>query len=144
LKLHDIDVITILGGGNPNYDTLKTRIDGAPFPVKIERDVTDMPGLMAWADVAVSAGGGTVWELLFMGLPNLTVIAAENQRGSVERLGLCNATVNLGSRDDLNPDFISREVERLCRDRARRVEMLDGNRSLVDGGGIERVLSELK
>ena len=143
LQLKDICVIAVVGGNNPHYETLKSRINGAPSPIVLERNVTNMPELMAWADVAISAGGSTVWEILFMGLPNLTIIVAENQRDSVEKLELYNATVNLGSKDDLNPDRISREVERLCRDRAGRVKMLDGNRSLVDGGGVERVLSAL-
>jgi spore coat polysaccharide biosynthesis predicted glycosyltransferase SpsG len=35
----------------------------------------------AWADVAVSAGGSTCWELAFMGAPGLIITVAENQEG---------------------------------------------------------------
>src|SRR4029453_14388071 len=33
------------------------------FGAEILRDVRDMPAQMAWADLAVTSGGSTVWEL---------------------------------------------------------------------------------
>jgi RimJ/RimL family protein N-acetyltransferase len=41
---------------------------------------------MAWADVAISAGGSTCWELVFMGLPSIVIPIAENQESIVNEL----------------------------------------------------------
>ena len=50
----------------------------------------NMPELMARADVAVSAGGSTCWEVAFMGLPFLIVVLAENQEHIAKELEKCD------------------------------------------------------
>ena len=47
-----------------------------------------MPELMAWADVGVSAGGLTSWELAFMGLPGIVIVTAANQTGVAAALAI--------------------------------------------------------
>ena len=42
-------------------------------------NVEDMAALMARADLAVGAGGTTVWERCMLGLPSLLTTVAENQ-----------------------------------------------------------------
>jgi len=75
-----LETIVVVGGGNPHYEELQSSVQESRFPVLLESNVTNMPELMAWADVAVSAGGSTSWELAFMGVPALVLILANNQR----------------------------------------------------------------
>ena len=35
---------------------------------------------MAWCDLAVTAGGSTLWELAYFHVPSVVLIVAENQR----------------------------------------------------------------
>jgi len=83
--LHQVDMdgleaIVVVGGSNPNYEELQSAVQDSRFPIRLESNVTNMPERMAWADVAVSAGGSTSWELAFMGVPILNLILAENQQ----------------------------------------------------------------
>lgn len=47
--------------------------------VRTVRDPQDVAAVLSAADVVVSAAGGTVWELLCMGLPTVVVPTVDNQ-----------------------------------------------------------------
>ena len=102
-----------------------------------------MPELMAWADLAISGGGSTVMEMLFMGLPALVIILAENQRAVAEALADAGAAVNLGWYHDLSTTKIARKMTELMKATDVRSEMSQRGRNLVDGKGVERVLTRL-
>lgn len=51
-----------------------------PFDIKVLERVDDMPGLLLAADLCITAGGSTCWELCCLGVPFLTVVLAENQQ----------------------------------------------------------------
>ena len=55
-----------------------------------------MPALMARADLAISGAGSTYWELVFMGLPSMIVLLAENQGVLADHIMGQQAAVNLG------------------------------------------------
>lgn len=102
-------------------------------------DCNDMPALMADADLAVTAGGTTVWELAFMGLPALTIILAENQRSNGDALQKLGIAQNLGWHAGLSPEHIADALKPLLEDRSVRCEMSRRGRDLVDGLGSLRV-----
>jgi len=72
-----------------------------------------MSDLMAWADVAISGGGSTCWELAFMGLPSIFLIAAENQRVNAHVLELKGIGINLGWHMDITVDMITAQIKHL-------------------------------
>jgi spore coat polysaccharide biosynthesis predicted glycosyltransferase SpsG len=102
-----------------------------------------MPELMAWADLAISAGGSTCWELAFMGLPFLVTILAKNQKAVAEGLEEVGAAVNLGWYDSITPTRLAQRLSSLAEAADVRAELSRRGRTLVDGKGKERVLREL-
>ena len=50
------------GASNPHRAELEAAVERSGAAIRLLSAVTDMPGLMAWADVAVAAGGTTAWE----------------------------------------------------------------------------------
>src|SRR5262249_17829448 len=105
--------------------------------------VDDMPALMAWADVAIAAGGSSGWELAFMGLPAVLVTVAENQRLIAESLQRAGTAVHLGWHTEVTPARIAEAVRELLSDRAQRQCMSQAGRLLVDGKGAARVVAAL-
>ncbi|MCL9662767.1 UDP-2,4-diacetamido-2,4,6-trideoxy-beta-L-altropyranose hydrolase [Paenibacillus hunanensis] len=72
------------------------------LPEAIYYDQADMAQLSLHADFAIGAGGISMWERCFMGVPSAVIIVADNQIESVqeaERLGLI---WNLGKSGDIN------------------------------------------
>ena len=102
-----------------------------------------MAEAMAWADVAIAAGGSTSWELAFMGLPSLLVILAENQRPVSEKLESAGISINLGWHNKVKLDTITKAVESIIKDQKARETMSNKGRSLVKGNGSNEVIKLL-
>ncbi len=137
-------VKVVVGMVNPNLASLEAAVADRPdLDFALQREVRDMPGLMGWADIAVSAAGSTVWELMHAGLPSLLVVVAENQREIAARLDLDGMGVNLGWHADLLPQRIAAEIRDLLDSAPARAAMAGKGRDLIDGRGAARVAAAL-
>jgi UDP-2,4-diacetamido-2,4,6-trideoxy-beta-L-altropyranose hydrolase len=134
-----LEAVVVVGGSNPHYEKLQAAVEASPFPISLERNVTNMPELMAWADVAISAGGSTTWELAFMGLPSLVLVLADNQRASAEKLGEMGVIVNLGWHEDISVAEIVEAVLQLSVLSGTLTDMVRRGNELVDGEGAARI-----
>jgi UDP-2,4-diacetamido-2,4,6-trideoxy-beta-L-altropyranose hydrolase len=142
----DIQVKVVVGGSNPHLPDLQRAFEGLKTqPAKIELIVnpTDMPGLMAWADLAIAAGGSTAWELAFMGLPSIFVILAENQVGIATELESAGFGVCLGRGADFDKGELQIALRRVLENPAERHRTSIAGRNLVDGMGCHRTVCQL-
>jgi RimJ/RimL family protein N-acetyltransferase len=99
-----------------------------------------MASLMAWSDLAVTAGGTTCWELAAMGVPFLVMILADNQvRGATAAVAQGMA-VSLGWHRELSTAQLAAAVQGLAGDRQARDRLAARGRETVDGYGGTRVL----
>ncbi|MBN3869131.1 UDP-2,4-diacetamido-2,4,6-trideoxy-beta-L-altropyranose hydrolase [Nostoc sp. JL33] len=144
VEVEGLEAVVVVGGSNPHYEQLRSASQNLQFPIRLERNVMNMPALMAWADVAVIAGGSTCWELAFMGLPSLVMILAENQRAIAEELEAMGVVVNLGWHKNVSAVQIASRVAQLLITVGMREKMTTYSQELVDGQGSSRVLSYLK
>lgn len=138
-----LTVRVVVGAANPHYETLVKEVSGSRQKVEILKGVEDMAPLMAWADIAVSAGGSTVWELAFMGLPSLLCVVADNQENAVRCLARDAVFMSLGRSSELAAATLAEAVHRLLNDQEMRSAMSDKCRAVVDGKGIARIFDAL-
>lgn len=141
--LPDARIVVVVGGGNPNLGALRAMIGATGPAVEWVANATNMPELMAWADIAVSAAGSTSWELAFMGLPAVLLVVTDNQAGIAAALAERGVSINLGASQSLAPGRIADAVSALLADGARRREMCAKGRALIDGHGAARVVAAL-
>jgi UDP-2,4-diacetamido-2,4,6-trideoxy-beta-L-altropyranose hydrolase len=135
-------ILVTLGGSDPNEVMLKIKesMKRLAMDVKVvsgvqSLSVIDMPELMTWTDMAVSAAGSTCWELLFMGVPTLVVVTYDHQNKvaeSLEKEKVCK-TVNVTN--------LIEELLSLVKDKRQREEKSRLGRQLIDGNGANRVVS---
>ncbi|MBV6624167.1 MAG: UDP-2,4-diacetamido-2,4,6-trideoxy-beta-L-altropyranose hydrolase [Rivularia sp. (in: Bacteria)] len=140
----ELEVVVVVGGSNPHYEQLKTATKQSSFPIRLERNVTNMPELMAWADVAIASAGSTSWELAFMGLPSLVLILADNQRDIAQKLGEIEVSINLGWHEDVSVEQISKVIIELLESAEIRSKMTSLGNELVSGEGSNKVLVSLQ
>jgi UDP-2,4-diacetamido-2,4,6-trideoxy-beta-L-altropyranose hydrolase len=95
--------------------------------------------LMDSSDLAISAGGQTLYELAACGVPTVAVCLADNQRGQLTALSTMGVLVNAGSVAADNLSRVGSEAARLATDRSLRAMMSAAGQQLVDGWGAERV-----
>lgn len=141
-----LEVKVVVGGSNPHLQSLRRVAQIAARAhnrVEIVVDPPDMPELMVWADLAVSAAGSTSWELALTGLPPLFIIVSENQRQNAYELekhgfGLC-----LGEHSCFDKISFRQLLDRLMADRSLRAGFCSQGKSIVDGFGAARVAEVL-
>ena len=102
-----------------------------------------MAELMSHTDLAVSGAGSTCWELAFMGVPTCVIVAAENQHRIAMGLDREGFARNLGRSEDVTVEVIAKSVTKLMNNRHLRQSMSENGRRLVDGLGLQRVLSAM-
>lgn len=127
-------------------DTLRPDDGGEPSPcldIELIAVADNMPELMNWADMAITAGGTTCWELAFMRVPSIVFVLAENQCAIAEKLGEHGVAHNLGWADQLPEARIAEIAEALINDAKTRQSMAATAGKLVDGLGSERVVSKM-
>ncbi|MBM4441956.1 MAG: hypothetical protein FJ027_16190 [Candidatus Rokubacteria bacterium] len=112
--------------------------------VRVCVDPPDIRALMLAADVAVSGGGQTAYELAATATPTLGVRLADNQRLNLTGLAAAGCLEDVGAPDD--PTFAARVTERLRSldaAPATRQALGDAGRRAVDGQGAARVADSI-
>lgn len=95
--------------------------------------------LLAWADVVVTAGGATCWELCALGVPQVAIALEANQEPNVAGIDAIGAGMSLGRWDAaLTPAMSATAVELLLATPALRARMSQVGPARVDGGGADR------
>ena len=130
-----------VGRWNPHVDEMEAAIRDLPFAASLKRDPMDMAALMAWADLAVSAAGITVWELAFMGLPSLAVVTSENQRSVAAGADMAGISSSLGWYDRPSSSELAERIAHLLKHKEIRERMSRSGQKLIDGDGASRVLA---
>ncbi len=143
VEVEGVEAVVVIGGSNPHYEQLQSASQNVRFPINLERNVTNMPDLMAWADVAISASGSTTWELAFMGLPSILLILADNQQFIAEKLGNMGVFVNLGWHENVSKQDIAQVIAQLLSATEKSTQMTRRGQELVDGYGAARVVAML-
>jgi UDP-2,4-diacetamido-2,4,6-trideoxy-beta-L-altropyranose hydrolase len=143
LEIARLEIRVVAGPANPHIDELSDAAVAFPGRLELLNAVADMAPLMAWADLAVTGAGSTCWELACLGLPAVSLVMAENQRGIAEELGAAGVVFNLGWHEDVTAERIANAVDGLLFSSFRRLRMSQKGRALVDGKGAERVASVL-
>lgn len=112
--------------------------------ITVLRNISNMHEIMHGVDIAITAGGSTVYELVFVGIPSIVVAANETQvessaflhrRGALEYIGLY--------RDGLDRRLLDK-LELLISDLDFRRRLSSSSKSLIDGNGIRRIYTRMK
>ncbi|HBE44958.1 MAG TPA: hypothetical protein DDW17_05775 [Deltaproteobacteria bacterium] len=102
-----------------------------------------MPELIAWADLAISSGGSTCWELGFMRIPHMVIILAQNQQLVAEGIAKAGMGLNLGWHNNIDSSWMAQEIYSLIFSFEKRVVMLKKAEAKIDGEGVSRVIKPI-
>lgn len=110
--------------------------------IHIHCNVTNMAELMAESEVALSAGGSTLYELCAMGVPVIAFSFAENQERLVQtfvKRGIAQYGGNYRTDGNRMIQNTIAGLETLLEDENLRAEYRKKARTLVDGKGADRI-----
>jgi UDP-2,4-diacetamido-2,4,6-trideoxy-beta-L-altropyranose hydrolase len=134
----------VIGPANPHQVILRKALASTQFKSELLVNPQNMPALMAWADMAVSAGGSTCWELLFFKLPNVILSCADNQRPIADKLHEQGLALNLGYQSEVSDSNISEAMKPIINDQDMRTHMIKNAVGLINGQGAARVCETLE
>lgn len=110
--------------------------------IHIHCNVTNMAELMAESEVALSAGGSTLYELCAVGVPVIAFSFAENQERLVQtfvKRGIAQYGGNYRTDGNKMIQNTIAGLETLLEDKNLRTEYREKARTLVDGKGADRI-----
>jgi len=93
----------ILGVNNPDIEII-TNLCKNIDRVNIHIQINNMAEIMSKADLAIIAGGSTIWEACCLGVPVCTVVTAENQKYIVSYLDSMDLVKNIGTSEKLTSE----------------------------------------
>jgi len=90
-------------------------------------------------NIAISAGGSTLYELASCGVPTIAIKVADNQTLLVNELERRGIVIGLDSDDKQLEKDLAKDIMLLIKDNDRRKEIADKAVSLTDGRGALRI-----
>ncbi|MEC1718872.1 UDP-2,4-diacetamido-2,4,6-trideoxy-beta-L-altropyranose hydrolase [Schinkia azotoformans] len=113
IKLTDLTIRIVVGLSNANLKLIENRCRDRNFHFYVQIDY--LAQLMKKADLALGAGGVTMWERCYLGLPSIITVVAENQKASTEAAAKYGAVWNLGWHENVTVsnlvDIINNAIE---------------------------------
>ena len=142
--LDDCAVDVAVGPFSQDWPRLDAAARSTRHEVSIHRDCFGLRDLMLAADVAISGGGVTLYELAATATPAVVVLTADNQARNAEGFERAGAALAVGVAGDAAlGESLATALSRLAHDHALRATMGARGRALVDGEGALRVAAAL-
>jgi UDP-2,4-diacetamido-2,4,6-trideoxy-beta-L-altropyranose hydrolase len=135
----DLQITVVAGSAYADKDQLSRTPN-----VRLVFDAQEMADLMMESDIAITAAGGTLWELLCTGCAVLSFSRDAGGADILECLAKYGALINLGNMADFDPATLRSAVRDLASSVSERKRMAEKGQALVDGRGAKRVVEALK
>jgi len=138
----ELEVDVVVGANNEHGQELRASAAARPR-TRLHGPMTQMADLMAGADLAIGAGGGTTWERLCLGVPSIVVSIAANQVPACEALAESGLIHYLGTDSDVGASEICLGIRQCIANPAELAAASARGGATVDGLGAVRVTEVL-
>ena len=142
LNRPDIAVDVVVGAFNPYRKVIEQVASDLP-DCTCHFEVEDMAALMTGADLAVGAGGTTVWERCALALPGLVVSVAGNQEKTVSDMAKSGYLLFLGRSEEVSVDSLYHALEIALQSPWLLISFARKTWSLVNDRGADRIAQEV-
>lgn len=141
---HCYDHVDIVTGSAYSGDAELRETSANSSKISYQHNVSNMAALISQARLAVCAAGGTIFELMSLGVPAILVVVADNQLNAAneqEALGWCKV---FDARNGIDPRLLLAEAEHLWQDssKLKTMQKIALSKNIV--GGALRVAQAIK
>jgi len=144
LYLEDLEIKVVVGGNFQNNKEIFDLVKQTWCKCEIVQNPINMAELMVWADIAISAGGSTCWEMAFLGLPNIINILSSDQELIATALSEKKISVKLMSSENNFKNSLIDAITGLLNSPKTYLELSKNGQNLIDGLGAERIVRILQ
>jgi UDP-2,4-diacetamido-2,4,6-trideoxy-beta-L-altropyranose hydrolase len=139
-----LELSVVAGASNPHGTALRRAVQDSPHTARLLSNVENMAELMSKSDLAITAGGGTCYELAFMGVPMFLMVMARNHERTVEAYGQARAAVAAGWFDSVTKKELRISLQKIIGNHNLREELRKNASRMVDGLGSQRVVEAMR
>jgi len=127
----------VLGPAVPNAQKVAREL--RKMGAEVFEAIPSVARFMFEADIVITTGGNTTFELASVGTPAITLCTRQRQMRNANYFQTKGTLVNLGLGQQVSDAEIRNAVEVLASDKNRRMGMSRAGRQTVDGHGLRRV-----
>ncbi|KAB8059873.1 UDP-2,4-diacetamido-2,4,6-trideoxy-beta-L-altropyranose hydrolase [Janthinobacterium sp. FT14W] len=133
LKRADLEVDVVVGASNPHRSLIQSLCEEAGN-YQYHCQIDNIAELMLAADLAIGAGGSTLWERGYLGLPSLIIILAKNQEIAARDLESIGALKIIGESGKISSHYIYKVLNDCIDNKDMLLSMSKISNSLVGHG----------
>lgn len=130
----------VIGPSFNCWTKLNKSINKSKKSIILYQNVEKMVSLMKKSDVAITAGGNTLLELAFLGIPSIIVCAEKFEVETASLMQKSGYGKNLGFGGDISNYHISSNLNKIINNFELRKKMNISGPKIIDGKGASRII----
>jgi len=130
-----VNVTIVVGSEFKGWEKLQKSIDSNKNKVKVLHNISNMHCVMSRHDLAITAGGMTLLELAYLGIPSIIVCGEKFEEETALQVSKMGFGINLGYGKNVSTKNIAEKIESLSRNYQTRRKMNNLGRQIIDGRG---------
>ena len=136
----DFKITIVLGPSFKCWSKLKNVLKNSNKSIQIFHDVKNISTLMYNSDLAITAGGNTLLELAYLGIPSIVVCAEKFENETANTLEKLGFGKNLGFGKSISKNFIAKHTLELIRNTSSRKSMNSIGPKIIDSKSTSRIV----
>jgi UDP-2,4-diacetamido-2,4,6-trideoxy-beta-L-altropyranose hydrolase len=135
-----IKINLVIGPYYDNLNQIKVAMNKSKSNIKLYKGVKNLRPIMLQSDIAITAGGMSVYELTALSIPTIGIALWNNQKSNIECLAQQGAIIPLYYSEGKEfEELIFESLKKLILDVSLQKKMSAISRSIVDGNGASRI-----
>jgi UDP-2,4-diacetamido-2,4,6-trideoxy-beta-L-altropyranose hydrolase len=125
-------------------DRLRDRLTSSDLRVELLVDINGFAKLWSQVDIAITAGGNTLFERIASRLPGATVCQLKRQMEIADKFESLGVNSNIGFGPNLSETELANRLEMFLNDSRRHLEQYNNAPKVTDGQGLNRLGDRLE
>ncbi len=138
-----IKISLVLGKKFACWTQLKKEKKNLKREIEIFHNVKNLENLMKKHQLAITAAGVTMTELLTIGIPSLIIYGDSHEKEAAKLIHKNNVAINVGFGKTISEKKILQNVNELILDYQKRKYLNKNSKLIFDGNGTKRVVSKI-
>ena len=138
-----VHINVVVGPAFKNYKELYGVTNKSKRHFNLIHNAQNMCQLIQDADLAITGGGNTMFEIACLGVPAIVVCGDTFEEETANRMEKLGVMINLGFGLTVSERDIFEKTKSLMGEKNRRIEMSRSGQRLVDGRGAEKIVEEI-
>lgn len=141
-NLQFLIVDVVIGLNHPDPEGITDLAKSRPATV-LHKNVPNLAGLMARADLMIGAGGTTTWERMTLGLPSIVITIADNQYPINLALDEAGYVNHIGNMNEVESTDISEAIQHSLVFPEELKTQSNKMQRLVSGNGVDQLCKKI-